>query len=102
MAHDFALTAALLDEHTWLNAEEFCRACGVEPQFVELLVREELLAMRPLPAPQFSAGQIGRVQRIERLQRDFDASLPAVAVMLDLLEEIDRLRAALRRAGLEQ
>jgi chaperone modulatory protein CbpM len=36
-----------------------------------------------------------------RLQRDFEATLPSVAVMLDLLDEIDRLRARLRRAGLE-
>jgi hypothetical protein len=40
------------------------------------------------------------VRRIQRLQRDFEANLQSVAVMLDLLDEVDRLRAALQRAGL--
>jgi hypothetical protein len=33
------------------------------------------------------------------LQRDFEASLPSVGLMLDLLDEIDRLRSELQRAG---
>ena len=43
-----------------------------------------------------------RVRRALRLQRDFDASLPSVAVMLDLIEEIERLRNELHLAGIER
>lgn len=96
-------TAAVLDDDTWLPLDDFCRACGVDAHFVELLVREELLApARREPVPAFCAAEIGRVRRMFRLQRDFEASLPAVALMLDLLEEIERLRAAMRRAGLPE
>jgi len=38
---------------------------------------------------------------VARLQRDFDASLDAAAVMLDLLDQIEQLRARLKRAGLD-
>jgi chaperone modulatory protein CbpM len=41
------------------------------------------------------------VRRIRRLQRDFEANLQSVAVMLDLLDEIDRLHRMLGRAGLD-
>ena len=40
--------------------------------------------------------------RTSRLQRDFGASMEAPAVMLDLLDEIERLRARLKRAGLNE
>jgi chaperone modulatory protein CbpM len=82
-----------------LGVELFARACGVEAGFVALLVEEDLV--RPTGTPwHFAVADLARVRRIRRLQRDFDANLQTVAVMLDLLDEIDRLRGALRREGL--
>ena len=37
-----------------------------------------------------------RIQRVIRLQHDFEVNLPGAALALDLLEEIERLR---RSAG---
>ena len=48
----------------------------------------------------FGGVELARARRIRRLQRDFEANLQSVAVMLDLMDEIDRLRAVLQRAGL--
>lgn len=84
-----------------LELAEFAHACGITTVFVEELVREGVLAPRE-QAPVFSGDEVVRVRRAVRLQRDFEASLPSVAVMLDLLDEIERLRARLRAAGLEQ
>lgn len=75
-------------------------ACDVEAGFVCQLVDEGLV--RPValhPGWCFGGEALTRVRRIRRLQRDFEANLQSVAVMLDLLDEVDRLRAALRRAG---
>jgi len=76
-------------------------ACGTEADFVRQLVDEGLLqpAMQQ-PAWRFGGEELSRVRRIRRLQRDFEANLQSVAVMLDLLDEIDRLRAQLQRAGI--
>lgn len=91
-----------LGEAAWLALDDFARACGVEVGFVTLLVDEGLLTPpRAEPAWQFGGEELARVRRICRLQRDFEASLPSVALMLDLLDEIEHLRGALRRAGLE-
>lgn len=87
-------------EDLWLDLQAFARACGVDEGYVRTLVDEELI--RPGvggPAWHFSGAEMARVRRIRRLQRDFEANLQSVAVMLDLLDEIDELRGALRRAG---
>jgi len=90
----------LTGEHA-LDLEAFAAACGTEADFVRKLVDEGLLqpAMQQ-PAWRFGGEELSRVRRIRRLQRDFEANLQSVAVMLDLLDEIDRLRAQLRRAGI--
>jgi len=90
----------LTGEHA-LDIEAFAAACGIEADFVRQLVDEGLLqpAMQQ-PAWRFGGEELSRVRRIRRLQRDFEANLQSVAVMLDLLDEIDRLRAQLQRAGI--
>lgn len=91
-----------LGEDAWLDLDELCQACGVASTWVVSLVDEGLV--QPLPSElawRFGGDELARVRRINRLQRDFDASLTSVAVMLDLLDEIDRLRALMLRAGLQ-
>ena len=94
-----AIGVCLTDEHA-LELEAFAAACGTEAEFVRRLVDEGLL--QPLavqPAWRFGGEELARVRRIRRLQHDFEANLQSVAVMLDLLDEVERLRAALHRAG---
>jgi chaperone modulatory protein CbpM len=88
-------------EDAWFELDAFAQACGVESAFIASLIDEELLQPAALtPVWRFGGAELARVRRIRRLQHDFEANLQSVAVMLDLLDEIDRLRAALRRAGL--
>ncbi len=95
-----AVGVCLSDEHA-LELEAFAAACGTQADFVRLLVDEGLLAPAAVePAWRFSGEEIARVRRIRRLQRDFEANLQSVAVMLDLIDEIARLRAQLQRAGI--
>jgi chaperone modulatory protein CbpM len=90
-----------LGEQAWLELAEFARACGVEAEFVVTLV-DEGLVQPPVAGPswRFGGDELARVRRIRRLQRDFEANLQSVAVMLDLMDEIALLRATLVRAGL--
>ncbi len=85
------------DTNGWLDRIELARACQVEPEFIRALVDEGLLEPA-LAEPEwlFGSTELARVQRISRLQRDFEASLPSVALMLDLLDEISELRTRLR------
>ena len=95
-----AVGVCLTDEHA-LELEDFAAACGIEATFVRLLVEEGLLAPAvEHPAWRFGGEELARVRRICRLQRDFEANLQSVAVMLDLIDEIERLRAQLQRSGI--
>ncbi len=95
-----AIGVSMDDDHP-LELDAFALACGTEAGFIHLLIDEGLV--QPLarhPPWRFGGDALARVRRIRRLQRDFEANLQSVAVMLDLLDEVERLRAALHRAGL--
>jgi chaperone modulatory protein CbpM len=95
-----AIGVCLTDEHA-LDLEAFAAACGTEAEFVRQLVDEGLV--QPIveqPTWRFGGEELARVRRIRRLQRDFEANLQSVAVMIDLIDEIERLRAQLQRAGI--
>lgn len=95
-----AVGVCLTEEHA-LELEEFAAACGTGADFVRLLVEEGLLAPAVTqPAWRFGGEELSRVRRIRRLQRDFEANLQSVAVMLDLIDEIERLRSRLQRNGI--
>ncbi len=95
-----AVGVCLSDEHA-LELEAFAVACGTEAEFVRLLVDEGLVQPVALqPAWRFGGEELARVRRICRLQRDFEANLQSVAVMLELIDEIEHLRAQLQRAGI--
>lgn len=102
-----ALGVCLTGEHA-LELQAFAAACGAEAEFVCLLVDEGLLQptlqLTSQPASQaqwrFGGEELARVRRICRLQRDFEANLQSVAVMLELIDQVERLRAQLQRAGI--
>jgi chaperone modulatory protein CbpM len=94
-----AIGVCITDDHA-LELEAFATACGAEVEFVRALVNEGLVQpVERQPAWRFSGEALARVRRIRRLQRDFEANLQSVAVMLELIDEIERLRAVLHREG---
>ena len=99
-AASIAIGVCLTEEHA-LEINAFAVACGAEVEFVRALVEEGLV--KPIieePTWRFGGEELARVRRIRRLQRDFEANLQSVAVILDLIDEIERLRAQLQRSGI--
>lgn len=90
----------IADQHA-LDLDSFATAAAVGIDDIRRFVEEGLLEPQPGGEDwRFGGEALTRVRRIRRLQHDFDANLDSVAVMLDLLDEIARLRARLARAGL--
>jgi chaperone modulatory protein CbpM len=84
-----------------LDLAALARACNTQADAITALVDEGLLQpVVEAPAWRFGGDELARARRILRLQRDFDANLHSVAVMVQLLDEIDRLHAWARREGL--
>lgn len=101
MGQSMVIGSVCLGEDEWLALDEFSRACGVRRAYVEELIVEGVITpSRSDPAPGFGSEEIIRVRRMARLQREFEANLQSAAVMLDLIDEVERLRRALRKAGL--
>ena len=96
-------TGILVGEQGALSIEEMVEACGAEVAWVVELVQVGVLSPegRDEAAWRFGALDLLRARRLARLARDFEASTEAAAVILDLLDEIARLRARLRRADME-
>ena len=93
------LSGTLLDEHTELSLNEFCRACSQQEEWVVELVEEGVL--EPIGNDrkrwQCSAVSLQRAHITLRLQRDLGINLAGIALTLDLLDEIETLRARLNR-----
>lgn len=88
-----------LMEDTWLTLEQVAAACAVEPQWLLRHIEEGLFPHAESVAGvwRFSAVSIQRARRMRQLERDFDAVPELAALMADLLEEMDVLRASVRR-----
>ena len=96
-------TGILVSERGALSLEELVEACGAEVGWIVELVEVGVLSPEgpDETAWRFGALDLLRARRLARLERDFGASAEAAAVILDLLDEIERLRASLIRAGVE-
>ena len=90
---DGCLEAEIVDEHYIFDLTHFAQACGQSPEWVLQLLEYEILPARSeTRIHQFFGDELSRARRAYRLQRDFDASLSAVAMMLDLIDEVQQLR----------
>jgi chaperone modulatory protein CbpM len=88
------LMGQLLDESLELEFEEFCRVCHASEEFVVALVAEGVIEPQGEERARwrFTGRSVIRTQVAVRLCEDLDVNLPGVALALDLLEEIERLR----------
>jgi chaperone modulatory protein CbpM len=93
------LTGIVLDEDSDLSLEELARACGIEREWILQLVAEGVIAPAN-EAPEhwrFQGESLRRARTASRLAHDLDINLSGIALALDLLDEIESLRARLRR-----
>lgn len=93
------LEAEIIDEHHIFDLSHFAQACGQSPEWVlELLEYEILPARNETRIHQFFGEELSRARRAYRLQRDFEASLSAVAMMMDLIDEVQELRKQVKHS----
>jgi len=97
------LSGIILEEQTELTLDEVSRACAVHAECIIELIEEGVLIPvgREREGWRFSGVHLRRVSIALRLQRDLGVNLAGVALALQLLEEIEALRARLRAAEAE-
>ncbi|XYJ09457.1 MerR family transcriptional regulator [Telluria sp. B2] len=97
------LTGVLIDEVA-LSLDELARACSVEPDWVVRHVQAGVLGAAPaleVARWRFRSSDLARARRLLELERHFDADEELAALVIDLADEVRRLRARLRALGLE-
>ena len=82
------------------SLEELARVAGVSPALVQRYFDEGLLepvAGNPRTAWFFDDNALFELRRIQRLRRELGVNIAGVAVIHDLLRQIDELKAELER-----
>ena len=93
------ITGLILEEQSELSLADLCRACEAEADRIMELVHEGVLAPAG-SAPgewRFSGLHLQRARVALRLQNDLDVNLAGAALALELLDELDELRARVQR-----
>jgi chaperone modulatory protein CbpM len=96
-----AINGVLLDEVA-LNLDELARAAGVEPEWVVRHVQAGTLngdVTVQVTSWRFHSRDLDRARRMVRIERDFDANEQLAALVIDLGDEIRRLRGRLHVLG---
>ncbi|MDF2940122.1 MAG: cbpM [Gammaproteobacteria bacterium] len=93
--HDLA---QLLEEST-LSLNELIQKGGVSIEVVIEMVQFDIIHPKGHSPEtwQFSMTAVTRLQKALRLQRDLEINLSGVALTLDLVEEVDRLKNEIAR-----
>ncbi|WP_340120927.1 chaperone modulator CbpM [Methylobacter svalbardensis] len=84
-----------------LTLEQLCQACGVHAEWVISLVEESIIEPQgdEIHLWRFSGASLVRVRSALRLQHDLGVNLAGIALALDLIEELENLRAQLKVMG---
>ncbi len=95
--------SSLAIETSPLTLHELAQAVGADDKWVLRLVEVEILRVsepsRPPEQWNFRSSDLQRALATRRLERDFDANLDTAALILDMQEELRRLRAVLSSRG---
>jgi chaperone modulatory protein CbpM len=101
MTEDYSsvLVGPVVEEEIHLTLVELCRVCHVPEEQVRDWVGEGVLEPVGASPPEwrFAGAALGRTRLATRLARDLEINAPGVALALDLLDEIEALRARLLR-----
>ena len=91
------ITGIVLDEQVYYTLGDVCRVCESQAEWVVALVEQGILHPTgdKRQVWQFPGSSLHVAMKARRLQRDLDLNLSGVALVLDLLEEIESLRSRL-------
>jgi chaperone modulatory protein CbpM len=85
---------SIVENEVYMTTLELCHAIGLEPEFLVAWVNEGILNPVGHSSEEwrFSGDTMSRAKKALRLYRDLEINTPGVAMVLELLDEISRLR----------
>lgn len=91
----------MTDDDAVLTLEQLCSVCALEREWLVVRVREGLIpAVGEADTEwRFTTTTLTRVRRMREIEVTYEAAPELAALVADMLEEMDALRARLRREG---
>ena len=96
-SEDQTLPGAIFEESALLTVKDLSRMCSVEERHIVEFVEEGVLSVVEMNATEwhFTGTALRRARLALRLERDLEINLAGVALALELIEELERLRREL-------
>lgn len=93
------MSGETLSEETRLELTDFCERCGLPEAVIRTYVEEGVLEAQggDVSRWRFSEVSLVRVQKARRLERDLRLNPAGAALALELMDQIEQLRARLAR-----
>jgi chaperone modulatory protein CbpM len=97
-SQDQALPGTIFEESAVLTIKDLSRLCAVEERHIVEFVEEGVLDVVEINTSEwhFTGSALRRARLAVRLERDLEINLAGVALALELMEELQRLRRELQ------
>jgi len=98
MTDKSTLQGVVLDDVA-LTLEELAAACNVDPQWIVARVEGDILKTQQgfvISAWRFTSAELVRARRLIATEKEFDANAELAALVVDLIEELDRAKRQLQ------
>ena len=97
-SEDQALPGAIFEESAVLTVKDLSRMCAVDERHIVEFVEEGVLNVVEINTTEwhFTGTSLRRARLALRLERDLELNLAGVALALELMEELERLRRELK------
>jgi len=95
------LSGNIIEEEESLTLRQLCEACSVHAEYIIDLVNEGIIEPSGVQNTHwcFNGVSIRRVRTARHLQRDLGINLAGIAMVLEMMDEMDRLRSRLSLLG---
>lgn len=91
------LSADIVETQELSSVSDLCLRCQVEAEWIAKLVEHG--ALEPIGRVEsewlFASVSVVRIAKAKRLERDFELNPPGIALVLDLLDQLDELQSRL-------
>src|ERR1700692_1706120 len=96
-SEDRALSVAISEDSALLTVKDLSRMCAVDERHIVEFVEEGVLSVVEVDATEwhFTGADMRRARLAVRLEPDLKISLAGVALAIELMEELERLRREL-------
>jgi chaperone modulatory protein CbpM len=97
--NDPLLDGCILEDEAAISLAELCSACSVHAEYIIALVDEGILEPECADsgAWRFAGASLKRTRMVIHLERDLGVNIAGAALVLDLMDELQGLRAQLRQ-----